>query len=469
VTGVLSPWEYAALSFEREAKREWRGAARELLATTAMQVCITGPAGTGKTLAALWKMHLTCLNTAGVQGLMLRQTHLSLTATTLVSFERNIATEALATGSVVWFGGSGRQPPAYRYPGTGSTILVGGLDKPAKFLSAELDLVFVDEATEISLTALETMITRLRGSAPVAKQIILACNPDRPTHWIKKRCDDDAMTMLVSRHADNPAYVNPDGTLTPAGAEYLPKLDALTGVRRLRLRDGIWAAAEGLIYEDFDERANLTDRFPIPPAWMRIWSVDFGFVNPFVAQCWAVDPDGRLWLEWEVYRTQRLVEDHAITILDQVTKPDPGYRHPAGAPRYAYHGRTWTGPKPRAVICDHDAEDRATLERHLGMSTASAKKTVSDGIQAVQARLRPAGDGRPRLVLLRDAVVERDRELADSGRPASTAEEFPGYVWNIGVDKRRDEPVKVDDHGMDACRYAVAHFDLGGRPRMRWM
>jgi predicted transcriptional regulator len=39
--------------------------------------------------------------------------------------------------------------------------------------------------------------------------------------------------------------------------------------------------------------------------------VDFGYTNPFVMQWWAEDPDGRLYLYREIYRTRRLVEDHA--------------------------------------------------------------------------------------------------------------------------------------------------------------
>jgi phage terminase large subunit len=33
----------------------------------------------------------------------------------------------------------------------------------------------------------------------------------------------------------------------------------------------------------------------------------------------------------------------------------------------------------------------------------------------------------------------------------------------------KEEPVKQDDHGMDALRYMVAQRDLGGRPNVRWL
>lgn len=434
---------------------EPRGAARELLECRAAEVLIAGPAGTGKSLAMLFKLHLSALAVPGLRALLVRQTHASLTGTTLVTFERAVAAEAMATGLVRWYGGSARQPAAYRYA-NGSEILVGGLDRPEKFLSSEFDRIAVDEATEISETAFETLVSRLRGVAPTYKQIVCACNPAQPTHWLKQRADRGGMVMLYSRHRDNPAFTYADGSLTETGVEYMAKLDALTGVRRLRLRDGIWAAAEGVIYEEFAPDVHVVDPFPIPAEWPRWWSIDFGFVNPFVCQWWAQDGDGRLYLYREIYRTRRLVEDHARHILGIV------------AP-----GGVWVEPRPRAVICDHDAEDRATLARHLGMSgmsTTAARKQVVPGVQAVQSRLKVQADGRPRLMVVRGALVERDAELVDAGRPTCTEEEFPGYVWAVrpgGVVK--EEPLKENDHGMDALRYMVAQADMGARPRIRVM
>src|SRR5690606_20066097 len=77
----------------------------------------------------------------------------------------------------------------------------------------------------------------------------------------------------------------------------------------------------------------------------------------------------------------------------------------------------WLEPRPTAVVCDHDAEGRAVLERELGVETTPAHKSVLDGIQAVQARLRVAEDGKPRLFFVRGALVERDPELEGARRP----------------------------------------------------
>jgi len=60
--------------------------------------------------------------------------------------------------------------------------------------------------------------------------------------------------------------------------------------------------------------------------------------------------------------------------------------------------------------------------------------------------------------------------MVEAGQPASTAEEFAGYVWDTGGGKRiLEQPIKVFDDGLDALRYMVAQEDLGGRPNVRWM
>ncbi|MFD6113607.1 phage terminase large subunit [Streptomyces yangpuensis] len=414
---------------------------------------MAGPAGTGKSLACLFRVHLAALNTPGIRCLIVRKTAVSLGATTLVTFEKKVAKHALEAGLVRWFGGSPREAACYRYD-NGSKIVVGGLDKPEKVLSSEYDLVFADEATELTETDWEILGTRLRNGVLSWQQQIAACNPDRPKHWIKQRSERGSMLMLHSRHLDNPAYLNADGTLTDKGRDYMAKLDALTGVRRLRYRDGIWAAAEGLIYDGWDEAVHSIPAFTIPDSWTRWLVIDFGFTNPFCAQWWAEDPDGRLYLYREIYRTKRLVEDHAKHILKLVTDDDGN----------------WTEPRPRAVICDHDAEDRATLEKHLGMGTEPAKKTVSDGIQATQSRFKTQADGRPRLFLVQGALVEVDPDLDAAKKPTCTEEEITGYVWAVkpGGDLK-EEPLKEHDHGMDAMRYMVAQRDVAAQTRVRWL
>jgi phage terminase large subunit len=442
-----------------------RGAARALLECREPEILMSGPAGTGKSRACLEKLHLQSLKYPGAHGLIVRKTAVSLTSSALQTWEETVIPEALRTGLVTYHGGSRRHPPQYRYA-NGSTVSIGGMDKPSKIMSTEYDVVFVQEAVELTVDDWEAIVTRLRHGTMPYQQVIADTNPSAPTHWLKKRCDDGATRILGCRHTDNPVYFHEDGTPTDRGRDYVEgKLGKLTGVRRLRLKDGLWVAAEGVIYEEWDPAVNLVDRFWIPRDWDRWWVVDFGYTNPFVWQCWAEDTDGRLFLYREIYRTRQLVEDHARTVLAQVTDQRTVPPGPDGQPDYLHRSVRWTEPEPRGIVCDHDAEGRATLERHLGRSTTAAEKNVADGIDATKSRIRPAGDGRPRLFVLRDSLVELDQDLDDRKLPVCTVDEIGAYVW----DKQKEAPVKDNDHGMDAMRYLVAERDLGGQPNVRFM
>lgn len=451
---------------------EPRGAALELFKSNAGEIVISGPAGTGKSVACLFRMHAAASKNPGFRGLIVRKTAVSLGSTTLVTFREKVAVHAIAAGKVTWFGGSTQEAACYRYP-NGSVIVVGGMDKPRKIMSSEYDLIFADEATELTVDDWEAMGTRLRNGARARQQQIAACNPDAEHHWINQRAQAGKLRMLYSTHRDNPAYVNLDGTFTPAGKAYIEgKLGALTGIRRIRLYEGRWASAEGLVYSGYDPAVHLVDRLPKgSETWTRWWTVDFGFSNPFVCQFWAEDPDGRLWLYREIYKTKTLVEDHAYDILATVRRPnrDIDWRKAKSEPDPKTPGHwEWTEPHPRQIICDHDAEDRATLQRHLGLGTTPAHKTVKDGVQVTASRFKVQDDGKPRLYIVRNALVTPDPELLDAKKPTCTEQEINGYVWPTGVKPdQREVPIKEDDHGMDAMRYMVAQRDLGARPRYR--
>ena len=75
-------------------------------------------------------------------------------------------------------------------------------------------------------------------------------------------------------------------------------------------------------------------------------------------------------------------------------------------------------------------------------------------------RLRVASDGKLRIHLMRDALVDRDEPLADRSLPTRTEEEIESYVWDLSNGRRKGEvPVDKDNHGMDCLRYLTAHVD----------
>jgi phage terminase large subunit len=395
-------------------------------------------------------------------ALIVRQTALSLTSTGLQTFRRFVIPEAEKAHIVEYYGGSSEKPAQYRYPVNGSTIFMGGMDKPDKIMSSEYDLIYVQEATELSITAWEQLTTRLgRATAMPYAQLLADCNPNSPKHWLRERCNSGSTVIFMSRHQDNPLLYNSDGTMTERGKIYIQeKLEKLTGVRRKRLLHGLWVAAEGTVYEEqWDEAVHVIDRFEIPDSWSRIWSVDFGFVHPFVLQCWAIDPEGTMYLYREIVHTRRTVLDHAKTIMGIVA---PGSTWDSDG-RLENQGE-WIEPRPDWVVTDHDAEGRETLERAIGFGVTPADKRVETGVDTVQERIK-----RGALYALRDSVVERDPRMVDLFAPIGWPEEILSYVWNTGGGRlQQREPLKDKDDCMDAGRYAVMSIDGGGSPGIRW-
>lgn len=419
-----------------------------------------GAVSSGKTVASLIAF-LLALETAPQRGLIV------MVGRTLQTIERNVI-DPLQSDELFGF----VAPLVHHTRGSSvatilgrSVHLVGASDVRAemRIRGATISLAYVDEATLLPQSFWMMLLSRLR--VPGAR-MFATTNPDSPHHWLRKhfmlRSAEVGMRYWNFRLEDNPSLT----------AEYVERLKKqYVGLWYRRFIDGAWCIAEGVIYEEWDEAAHVVPAFPVPASWQRWWTVDFGFIHPFICQFWAQDPDGRLWLYREIVYTHRLVEDHARTILDAVRRPraDVDWEALRREPDPARDSDwEWAEPRPRAVICDHDAEDRATLERHLRMSTSPAKKSVSDGIQALASRLRPTGDGKARLFVMRGAVLERDPLMEKAKAPIGLEEEIVGYIWDTGGGKGpKEEPVKEFDDSCDAARYMVAELDLGGRPGVR--
>jgi PBSX family phage terminase large subunit len=389
---------------------------------------------TGKTFGDLYRLDTLMRSTPNASAVIVRKVRSDMNATVLQTWRRIIAIK----GGVETFGGE--EAKFYTYP-NGSRCYVCGMDRPGAALSSERDYIYVNQAEELALEDWETLSTRCTGRGCVAEYPMLFadCNPGPPTHWILKR---PSLRVLHSKHLDNPTLYDETGGLTKQGTRTMAVLDALTGVRRSRLFEGLWIAAQGTVYA-FDRRVHVIKREALPSIQRWVCGVDFGYTNPFVWQRWGLDADGAMYLEREIYRTKQLVADVAIEIkrLNQ------------------FH-------TIEATVCDHDAEGRAVLER-ASIPTTQAFKAVDVGIQNVQKRMAVNGNGKPRLFVVEDACEVRDEDLATAHKPTSTLEEFENYSWPTAPDGRslKEAPIKENDHGMDPMRYVAAyvdHLDLEG-------
>lgn len=283
-----------------------RGGVAELFRTVHLhpEILIEGPAGTGKSRGVAQLCDILATNNPGIRILFLRQTRSSLTDSVMVTFDT----------AVLWPGHPALTPyraPEHRsryiYP-NGSIIVLGGLDKPERTFSTEYDVIFVEEAVEISLDAWEKLIRANRNNKLHFQVMIAATNPGRSGHWLNKRADmwvapyggcvrcssyelvlhsdqeephtfrcldceevspgERKMHRILSRHRDNPAYYDAEkGEWTPKGRRYLRRLAGMSGARRARLYEGKWVAEEGLVFPTYDPSVHLvnaefeTDRY----------------------------------------------------------------------------------------------------------------------------------------------------------------------------------------------------------------
>lgn len=367
------------------------------------------------------KVHLFLQKYPNSMGLVVRKQRNSMTNSTVLFLEVSVI---------------GDDPNVRHFPSknrfeymNGSILAYGGMDgeeqkQQIRSIGQEgsLHIVWMEEANSFNEDDFNEILARMRGRGTPWRQIILSTNPDSPTHWIYNRLISGQEATVFYSHAEQNKH-NAD--------DYVATLKKLTGVARLRLTEGRWVQASGVIYDTFSLDVHRIKPFPIPKDWSRILAIDFGYVHPFVCLFGAVDPDGRIYIYKEIHHTKRTVSTHLKTILAEIEKD---------------------GVDIDVVVCDHDAEDRMTLNEG-GLPNIPADKDVARGLQVVMDRLVIQGDGKPRVMIFENSLVEVDPELVEKKKPLCLVDEFPGYVWAVtqGTQNPKEAPLKVND---DSCLVA---------------
>lgn len=420
----------------------FRGDNRKLFACKDQEWIISGPADCGKTVAMAAKMHLICSRYPGAQGALVRKTFKSIAGTVGKTFERMIAGAGVETIG-------GKKPERYIYP-NGSTIWVGGMDAPDNVLSSERDFIAGNQVEELTKNDWEILSTRTSGRGAIIRypQLFGDCNPGGSKHWIRERAKAGSLTLFSATHRDNPTIYHDDGTLTLAGekiggmilkvggADRLKALEKLTGVRRKRLLDGIWATSEGAVYDMFDSTPG--GHVIIREAKEMVhWylAMDDGFTNPAVILLVGVDPDGRWHIFREWYQTGQLQE----SVIKEAKKWNDDIRM-AGI----VTPRDKSGIM-RKISCEMVAVDEAAASliaglKTVGLNALAGKGGILDGIRIIQDRLGKSEDGLPRLTVDPSCV--------------ETVNEFESYVFKKdNNDQGTDKPVDAFNHSLGAIRY----------------
>lgn len=412
---------------------------------------LTGSAGGGKSMLAAAKLHAFMLKYPGATGLMTRKTRQSMTNSTVLFFEREIAQRTCThvpsknrfeypNGSILTYGGMADEEQREQIRSIGQS---GGAD-----------IVWMEEANRNTEDDFNEILARLRGTAAPWRQVILSTNPGAPTHWIKRRLIDGGEAHVYYSSANDNEY-NP--------AEYQAILEHMTGVQYERLVLGKWTQAEGAVYSTWDASKMIVDddklrewgviegmAYPLPVLNRKVIQkvlvgVDWGYTNPGVLLVLAVDNDGRVYVVHQVIRTGKLIEwwVKRAQFIQKHFQPD-------------------------AFICD-PAEPAYILQfRQAGLLSIEANNDIEAGIQAVQKLMVVDVHGRPRFCVRKGSCADPDPVLLAAKKPATLEDEIGGYQWHDTLDGRpvKEVPIKVNDHALDGLRYPVYHLAGHGSQKL---
>jgi hypothetical protein len=296
----------------------------------------------------------------------------------------------------------------------GSEIWIGGLgdrEQADKILGHEYNTIYFNEISQLSYAAITTAYSRLAMRVEGCRNLFFYdCNPGSPLHWaykifVLKR------TFLTGELLEKPELyqsmlLNPEDNSENLPEDYITDiLDTLPEKQKARFRDGQWVKAEGVIYDKFDESmivkaADLPERFDRLAAGQ-----DFGLNITFVKIGWVGDV---------VY----VLGDYgAFNMTTQSFNEELGARGLLEA----------AGGMGFPVYCDPAGGER--IQEITG--GVKANNSVESGIDYINAK------------------IERKQFFV--------CEKCTGVLSEIW-DYCRDEAgqiVKVNDHFLDALRYAV--------------
>lgn len=265
----------------------------------------------------------------------------------------------------------------------------------------------------------------LRLSVRGAK-FFITTNPDGPFHWLKTEYIDKMASLNLRR------FTWPISANTTLDPDYIKALEAeYVGLWYKRFILGLWVAAEGAIFDFFDEALHTTLNLPEPD--YQYVAIDYGTSNATVFGLFGakrnpsgiVDASGRyatpqVWLADEYHHSGR----------------DTG-RQKTDA-EYADDFEAWlAGRKIEYIYLDPSAASfRAELIKR-GYRVLDAKNDVINGIR-FHAQCLHTG---------RYKVARHCRNVI---------REYSAYLWDPKAQARgEDKPLKIHDHGMDMSRYGL--------------
>lgn len=298
---------------------------------------------------------------------------------------------------------------------TNHFYIFGGKDESSQDLIQGITLagVFFDEVALMP----ESFVNQATGRCSVdGSKYWFNCNPDGPYHWFKLNWLDKARekNLLV-------LHFTMEDNLSLSERIKERYRNMYTGVFFKRYILGLWAMAEGIIYDMFSEERHVKAVLEYVRLLIdggRYVSIDYGTQNATVFLLWNKGRDGKWYCIREYYYSGR---DKGVQKTDS---------------EYAEDLKKFLDGTPiKAVIVDPSAASFIAELNKRGFAVIQADNDVEDGIRLV-------------------ATLLNTERLAFSQSCKNTIMEFASYIWDPKAAERgEDKPIKQHDHAMDAVRY----------------
>ena len=289
-------------------------------------------------------------------------------------------------------------------------LLFGGRDESSAALiqGSTLAGVLLDEVALMPRSFVEQACARC---SVTGAKFWFSCNPAGPGHWFYRewicKAEERNLLHLRFRMEDNP-------TLSPETRQRYERTFQGAFYRRFIL--GEWTAADGLVYDFFDE--GMVQPVPQGPARRWILSCDYGTVNPTSMGLWG--EYGGVW-----YRVAEYYYDARQARRQQTDQ------------EYAQRLAELAGGRAiEAVVVDPSAASFLETLRRAGWNVRKADNEVLSGIRRTADALK---NGR---IVICEPCQDAIRE-------------FGSYCWDLHSGDQ-DRVRKEDDHAMDEIRYFVA-------------
>jgi hypothetical protein len=282
-----------------------------------LDVLFGGAVGGSKSFSLLLYALRACIRYPGLQVFWFRRTFPELQQSVL----RQLARIGFASALGARWNGSTHE---LRMPA--ASVLTFGhaknLQEASALLSAEINLLIIDERTTIPPDVVDMLYTRVRTGVPGVPVLGIrsATNPGDIGHsrvladYIE--ATDHGETEILDTNSRRRIFIQSRISDTPQlGADYLRNLQGLPEKLRKAYLEGDWTVFAGQVFDEWRHDRHVMKPFTIPESWQRYNGIDWGYAAPWCTLWAAADEDSRVYFYRELYATGVGETDQAKRIL----------------------------------------------------------------------------------------------------------------------------------------------------------